>query len=390
MAADEVLAVGLMSGTSLDGLDLAAVRFRFGGDAVDFELVATAAEPWSPEWQARLAALPQAAALDYAKAHVDFAHTCGLALRRFLVGHGLQPDLVAAHGHTVFHQPHRHFTAQIGCGQTLASYVACPVVTDFRPRDIAEGGEGAPLVPFGELHLFPAYRLFLNLGGIANLSILQRAGAPPLNLVSRLRHPPRYLACDICPLNQVLNALARRHDPNLAYDPQGEIARSGRLLPELLAALDALPLYAMLPPRSTGREWIEEEVWPLIDATAAPPADLLRTCTEHAAGQIAAECQRQGLHSETLLVTGGGAHNAFLIECLADRLALRGLAVEVPPAALVNFKEALVFAFLGACTLRGLPNHLPDTTGARRAAVLGAIHLPAQWHVSRSPSAPSV
>ncbi len=388
-AQEDLLAVGLMSGSSLDGLDLTAVRLHFDAEGTSYELVTAATEAWSPEWQARLAALSEASAADYAKTHVDFAHACGLALRRFLVGQGLQPDVVASHGHTVFHQPHRHFTAQIGCGQTLATYADCPVVTDFRPRDVAEGGEGAPLVPFGELHLFPAYRLFLNLGGIANLSILQREGAPTLNLMSRLRHPPRYLACDLCPLNQLFNALARRHDPNLAYDPEGTIARSGRVLPELLAALDALPFYALLPPRSLGREWVENEVWPLIEAAKATPADLLRTCVEHAVGQIAAECQRQGLHNEALLVTGGGAHNAFLIESLSEQLALRGLRVDVPETQLVDYKEALVFAFLGACTLRGQPNHLPDATGARRAAVLGAVHLPVGWRVER-PAPPAL
>lgn len=369
-----LLAVGLMSGSSLDGLDLAAARFHFHPDGVEMETLAATTEPWSDEWRERLLRLPHGSAYDLAKTHVDFAHACGLALRRFLVGGGLRPDVVASHGHTIFHQPHRHFTTQIGCGQTLATYAPCPVVNDFRARDVAEGGEGAPLVPFGELRLFPQRRLFLNLGGIANLSILQRDGAAPLSLVSRLRTSPRYLACDICPLNQVLDLLARRADPSLKFDPQGELARSGSLLPDLQEALEELPFYAMLPPRSLGREWTEAEALPLLDEKHAP-ADLLRTWTEHAALRIAAECARQGLSDDAILTTGGGARNAFLLERLADRLSALDLRLDVPEPMLVDYKEALVFAFLGACAVQGMANVLPETTGARKASVLGAVHL---------------
>ena len=360
----------------MDGLDLAAVRFETTEDHTGFELLACQTDPWSAEWLDRLRNLPEAPAALYAKTHSDFGHLCGMMLRRFLLTHDLKPDFVASHGHTVFHQPHKHFTAQIGCGQTMASYVNCPVVNNFRPRDIAQGGEGAPLVPFGELKLFADYSLFLNLGGIANLSILQRPGKQAWSLVSRLRKSPTHLACDICPVNQVLDTLAHRHNPELRYDPEGEIARSGELLPELLIQLEGLPFYAMLPPRSLGREWLDEDVWPLLNASRAPLPDLLHTWCEHVALRIADECQRQNLRNAEILTTGGGAHNHFLIERLQARLEPLSIRLVVPDRLQIEYKEALIFAYLGLCTLQGQPNVLHEATGARKASVLGAIHLP--------------
>jgi hypothetical protein len=165
------IGLGLMSGTSLDGLDLAAVSLTESAEGWDWELLAARTETYSDEWTERLARLPLADAPALAKAHTDYAHWLGMAVRRFGIEQGIQPDFVACHGHTVFHQPHRHFTFQLGDGETLANYCRVPLVCNFRPRDVGQGGQGAPLAPLADSVLFPGCKAFLNLGGIANISL---------------------------------------------------------------------------------------------------------------------------------------------------------------------------------------------------------------------------
>jgi anhydro-N-acetylmuramic acid kinase len=350
--------IGLMSGSSLDGLDLACCDFwEEEKGKFRFETVVCDTLPIPPEWQARLLQLPQQSAEIFAKTHVYFAHWLGKQLQAFLQTHQLQPDFVASHGHTVFHHPEHNFTTQIGDGETLASYLPCPLVSNFRNKNVAMGGQGAPLVPFGERALFPEYDLFLNLGGIANLSVGPQA-------------------LDVAPCNQVFNFLARQHEPELAFDPEGQLAAKGTFLPELFEALNQLPFYKTPPPKSLGNQWIYREFLPVILSQEIKPTDALRTSVEHLAFQIARALGKMGGRGKPILVTGGGQKNCFLMERLQEQLTPLQVEIAAVSEELVDYKEAIIFALLGLCTLLGRPNILGSASGLSHDMIGGAIHLP--------------
>jgi anhydro-N-acetylmuramic acid kinase len=348
----------MMSGTSLDGVDLVYCRFSEAESVYSFELLEAGQVPFEPVWKDRLELLPRQSAEVYAKTHVYFGHVLGRIAADFISRHKLKPDFVAAHGQTIFHQPDKNFTAQIGDGETMVSYLPCPLVCNFRNKDVALGGQGAPLVPFGEKHLFAAHRFFLNLGGFSNLT----AGD---------------LAFDVSPCNIVLNLLARQHDPALAYDPDGAIARSGKVHSGLLAELDALPYYQQPPPKSLGWEWVEQQFLPVLSAAQLPVPDLLRSCTEHIARQIQNAVHRFQPDHEKILISGGGWHNRFLMEQISASLEGSGAFPDPDTDKwIVDFKEAIIFAFLGLQTLTGRVNTLTSVTGARQSVAGGSIHLP--------------
>lgn len=353
-------AIGLMTGTSLDGLDIACCQFSPTENRVTWEFLASEVVPMPPHWQNRLRALPGASAEAYALAHVEFAHWLGRETQDFILRHGLTPDLVAAHGQTIFHQPDRRFTAQIGDGETLSSYFQCPVVTNFRAKDVALGGQGAPLVPLGERMLFPDVRLFLNLGGICNLTL-----GPA--------------AFDVAPCNLALNHLYTRFFPSgPGYDPDGEVAASGKANPQLLAALDALPYYAAPFPKSLGWEWVEGVFLPVFEGSTLPPEDQLATCATHIAGQIARAVEQLGARNESILITGGGQRHLYMQALIAKALQPLGIAPAADAGDWVDFKEAIIFAYLGLRLLSGQSTSLASVTGAPFDVVGGSIHLPAE------------
>lgn len=347
-----------MTGTSMDGIDLACCDFWEEKGNWKFELVQAESIPMDPQWQARLQNLMGQSAEIYAKTDVYFAHFLGKHIQEFIQEYDLRLDFVASHGQTIFHQPEKNYTAQIGDGETLVSYLDCPLVTNFRNKNVAQGGEGAPLVPFGEQHLWPDYQLFLNLGGIANLSWKQRA-------------------FDVSPCNLVLNHLISDYAPELKYDEDGEIAASGEVHPELLAALDALPYYQRKPPKSLGVEWIKAYYLPTLNQFEVTHPDALRTSVEHIARQLSLALQRLHISRQPLLVTGGGRHNTFLMERIAVLLKDQGISIVEADADTVDYKEAIIFGFLGLFTLLGKPNTLAKATGAGAAVLGGSIHLPA-------------
>ena len=356
--------IGLMSGTSLDGIDLAYCRFEEGADGWRFTLECAETVPYDEKWYARLRCLDEQDAEAYAKTHVYFGHHLGRALADFIARHELKPDFVASHGQTVFHQPGKNFTAQIGDGETMASYLPCPLVTNFRNKDVALGGQGAPLVPFGERLLFPGHRLFLNLGGIANLSYGD-------------------LAFDVCPCNMALNWLALQAEEPQPYDEDGRIARSGQSHPGLMAALEGLEYYKQGPPKSLGAEWYARHVLPLISDETISVADRMATVVIHIARQVAAAAKQVGAQGQPILISGGGAHNTTLmavLDIILGRLDIHPVAVAKE---VIDYKEALIFAFLGLQTLLGRPNALASVTGARLDVCGGSIHLPpGGWHKS--------
>ncbi len=343
--------IGLMSGTSLDGLDVAYCEFQ---DSSHFRLLAAETYPYSDDWRRRLATLHEASAEEYVAADSELGHLFGRLVCRFCASHPGPVDCVASHGHTVFHQPDRAFTAQIGDGSAIHAETGLPVVCDFRRLDVALGGQGAPLVPIGDRLLFGEYDCCLNLGGIANLSY-ERQGAR--------------VAYDVCPCNMALNQLAARE--GLGFDRDGLMARGGQLSPSLLAKLETLAYYRLPAPKTLGKEWFQHSFSPILDLFGGEPtASLLRTVTEHIALRLAAALKETDLH--TLLVTGGGAKNAFLMERLRDLCP--SLRVVEADEQVVDYKEAVIFALLAYLRLKGEPNTLASVTGASRDSSGGAIY----------------
>lgn len=340
--------LGIMSGSSLDGLDLALCRLteRSGQWAYAFRKVSTV--PFPEALRARLLEAMQGSALELARLDADLGTFIGNASKRFLRGE--KADLIASHGHTIFHQPALGFSTQIGSGARIAAITGITTVCDFRSADIALGGQGAPLVPLGERLLFPEFKAFINLGGICNIS---------------LHGPKRVVGYDVCIGNQALNLLA--NEAGLPYDRDGLLARSHHFDADLLLALNQLPYHAQRPPKSIGREWFQAEVLPLINNRSESVGKRLRTVVEHIASQLAKPLKQA---DGPVLVTGGGARNRFLVE----RIAAHGQAVLVlPPKATIDYKEALVFALLGVLRMRGEANALASVTGAKRDSVGGAI-----------------
>lgn len=348
-----MIILGLMSGTSLDGIDLALCDINEHG----YRILAAETVPYSVEWRQRLSTLDGASAYEYALANVELGHHYGKVISRFLKGRE-RPEAIASHGHTIFHQPHLGLTTQIGDGDAIAAETGLPVVSNFRTLDVALGGQGAPLVPIGDELLFGGYDACLNLGGIANISY--RAGG-------------KRIAYDICPCNMALNRLAAML--GYPYDAEGSNARSGEVHTCLLHELDALEYYAVTEPKSLGKEWFVGQFWPLVkEFVGFVPSlprvrDALATVTSHIAIQIARVIEHQQI--KTLLVTGGGAWNSYLLEIMGKYCP--EVKVTVPDALIVNYKEALVFALLGYLRLTGKVNTLASVTGAKFDSIGGNI-----------------
>lgn len=345
--------LGLMSGTSLDGIDLALCDI----DEHGYKILAAETMPYSGEWRQRLSTLENASAYEYALANVELGHLFGQKINAFLQGKEC-PEAIASHGHTIFHQPQRGLTTQIGDGDAIAAETGLPVVSNFRTLDVALGGQGAPLVPIGDELLFGEYDACLNLGGIANISY---------------RTDGARVAYDVSPCNIALNRLAAML--GYPYDDQGANARNGEVHTCLLHNLDALDYYTLTGPKSLGKEWFLSQFWPLVkEFTGFVPSlskarDALATVTSHIAIQIArvVECQQ----IKSLLVTGGGAWNTYLLEIIGKYCP--DVEITVPDALIVNYKEALIFALLGYLRLTGKVNTLASVTGAKFDSVGGSL-----------------
>jgi len=342
-----------MSGTSLDGIDLAFCELQQDKGAWTFDILKAETLPYSASWKSKLESLPQASAEHLAATDTAYGQFLGKIARSFCTKHALLPNFIASHGHTVFHQPPT-FTFQLGHGAHLAAISRFPVINDFRSSDLALGGQGAPLVPIGDQLLFSDMDACLNLGGFSNISFKQ----------NDLR-----IAFDVGPANIVLNELAQAMGQ--PYDDQGKIARNGKLHQPLLTQLNALEYYQQAAPKSLGREWVEHVFVPVLRQYDLSISDQLHTCTVHMAQQIAHTLQTHSI--QRVLITGGGAYNTFFID------SIRGLSnadFVVPDDTLVNFKEALIFAFLGVLRWTGQNNCLASVTGASKDHCSGSIHLP--------------
>ncbi len=343
--------LGLMSGTSLDGLDICHAHIWMSDEKWHFSIFEAVTIAYDEDWKNALQnahLLPEKELNELSKSYGTFL---GETINSFILEHKIASiDFISSHGHTVLHNPTQKITLQIGNGPEIWQHTKITTVCDFRLQDVLLGGQGAPLVPIGDQLLFADFAACLNLGGFANISLTANANR---------------IAFDICPVNIVLNALSQQL--GFAYDEDGKIARSGKLIPELLEDLNKLDFYTQNPPKSLGREWVEEHVLPLLHQHQNLP-NAMHTFTEHAAQQIANTLKTTDGH---ILVTGGGSFNTYLINRINT---LSNKKIEVPDATLVNFKEALIFAFLGVLRFSNRPNCLKSVTGARINHSSGRIY----------------
>lgn len=347
--------LGLMSGSSLDGLDIAYCHFIPRGDRYDFEIIHAATVPLSENIlnDLRLAATDSSC---ISQADLTFGAFCGSAVLQFLQDNASPfPDFIGSHGHTIAHHPERGFSLQIGNAQSIRRYVPVPVISDFRNADIQAGGQGAPLVPVCDALLFKSYSVCLNVGGIANISF-------DINGV-------RY-GYDVCAANQILNAIARKC--NMPFDEGGKIAASGNVNQELLEAFDT-DAFLMKPfPKSLDNAYVKKHFIDLLEKFDVSLPDQMATATEHIAQQIGKAIRSAtGNGSELkILITGGGAYNTALINRIA---ALCNTQIDLPSDVIIQYKEALAIALMAVLRWRHIPNFFPSVTGARTAVCGGVI-----------------
>jgi len=355
-------AIGLMSGSSLDGLDIAFVHLQEGAGKWSFEIIKANCYSYTDEWRERLKSSTTLNAREYLLLHTAYGHYLGEKVNQFIEENNLhyQVQLISSHGHTSFHMPAQKMTAQLGDGAAIAAVTGINTVSDLRAMDVALGGQGAPLVPTGEKLLFSGYDFFLNLGGIANLSF---------------KSNEQFIGFDVCPANAVLNMLANK--AGKAYDANGDMASAGNVNEKLLEKLNALSYYADPYPKSLANDFGTGIVYPLIQDSGFSIADGLRTYTEHIVLQIAAAIAGSALQNSKplLLVTGGGAFNTFLIERLKYNLAGTNVQIIVPDENIIQYKEALIMALTGILRWREEYNVMASVTGASRNSIGGSVWM---------------
>lgn len=351
--------IGLMSGTSLDGLDLCYCHIQKDKDQWSFEILETKSVSYSSDMQSELKDAIFLKADTLLQFHNTYGTWLGQQVKKFIIEKNIEVDFIASHGHTTHHQPENGLTFQIGSGQHLANASAHKVICDFRTNDVALEGQGAPLVPIGDQLFFGEYDFCLNLGGISNISLEQKG---------------KRIAYDIGLANMILNHITRKI--NLAYDKGGELARAGSINQRMLDQLNALQYYLLPHPKSIGYEWFVEEVVPIVEATDDTIENRLHTSIHHICEKVAQQVKLNSSKKEnSLFVTGGGALNQFLIETLQEKLG-ESTKVIVPEKELIEFKEAVVFALMGALRMAQEINVLKSVTGAKRDSSSGVLYLP--------------
>ena len=339
-----------MSGTSLDGLDLCLAQFNFFNAKWNFKILITETLSYSTEWKEKLLKTENSNGANLIKLHFEYGKFLGRSITEFLKTNNETADLIASHGHTIFHQVAKGFTFQLGHGAAISSESNITTVADFRSLDVALGGQGAPLVPFGDQELFSEYDCCVNLGGIVNISFVEGLERK---------------AFDVCPINMVLNHYMRK-EFNLEYDKNGAYSSKGKLNSKLFEKLNSLAFYSIIGPKSLGKEWVFSEVIPIIDNYTISLEDKLHTFTIHAAHQLANVLKSQNILSN-ILMSGGGTKNLFFLECLKNQ----GINYKVPSYKIIDFKEALIFGFLGLQSFLGKVNTLKSVTGASRDSIGG-------------------
>lgn len=334
-------AIGLMSGTSLDGLDICLAKFEKQHAVWKFEILKAETISYSENLENRLRNSISLSAENILEFHAEYGFYLGKEVKNFIGRHDIENiDVISSHGHTVFHQPQKKFTLQIGDGRAIKLETGIPVVYDFRSQDVLMGGNGAPLVPIGDEFLFSEYDACLNLGGFSNIS---------------LKPNGKRIAFDLCPVNIVLNKIAQNFNKN--FDENGDLAREGQINKELLIQLNSIEFYSQSHPKSLGIEWCNENIFPLFKDLDSK--DVLATFTEHASEQISKVFNHYQL--KKVLFTGGGTYNYYLIEKIKEKTDSQ---IVIPEKEIIDFKEALIFAFMGVLKMKGEINVLSSATGS--------------------------
>jgi anhydro-N-acetylmuramic acid kinase len=346
--------IGTMSGTSLDGLDIAYCTFEISNNQWSFKINSATTINYSANLKEKLATAPQMNGIGLMKLNNEFGNFIGKSVNEFILKNNINTteiSCISSHGHTVFHQPEINITTQIGNGANISAITKLPVICDFRTTDIALGGQGAPLVPIGDKLLFSAYDYCINLGGIANISFEENS---------------QRIAFDICPVNIVLNKLST--ELGKPFDENGDIAQSGKIDTDLLNRLNNLSYYKEPHPKSLGIEWVEKKVFPIINSTQISTVNKLRTFVEHIAIQISNNIKSS---NKKVLLSGGGTFNSFLVARIKSNTDNE---IIIPSKQIIDFKEALIFAFLGILRLRKEVNCLKSVTGAKQNNIGGCIY----------------
>lgn len=361
--------IGLMSGSSLDGLDIAYCTFRVSQDdpkqspKVEWQLVHAETVPFSEQWVARLYHLPKQDALSFSKTHTYFGHYMGELVNAFIQKNYIDPDFIASHGHTVFHYPDQRMTMQIGDGAALAAVTGFPVINNFRTQDIAINGEGTPLAPIADKLLFEGYDFYMNIGGIANITCNANG---------------KFIAFDTAPANQVLNALALQL--GFDFDKDGAIAAKATMDQELFGAMQEIDYFTLPYPKSLDNSWIQQSFLPTLMQDEASSEDKLRTYTDFIAYQTAQSIEQiiltEKIKKSTfkLFITGGGALNTFLINSIQKYCnEKQTVEIIIPERNIIEFKEAVLMALMGVLRVENIPNCMQSVTGAKRDTIGGAI-----------------
>ncbi len=362
-----------MSGSSLDGLDIAFVQLQENGGKWSYEIIHADCYEYDSTWIGKLKDAIKLNALDYQLLHTEYGHYLGKQVNLFIEKNNLhhQVNLISSHGHTTFHVPEKLMTAQLGDGAAIAAETQLPVVTELRAMDIAFGGQGAPIVPIGEKMLLDNYTYFLNLGGIANISA---------NINEN------FIAFDVCAANRVLNMLSE--EKGCAFDDEGKIAATGNINAELLKKLNEQEYYNRPHPKSLANDFGVETVFPIVKQSLISIEDAMRTYVEHIVVQIKNSIEKISINYKPLreesfgqttnyklLATGGGALNSFLIKRLKDALHEINVEVFIPEENLIQYKEALIMALIGTLRWREEYNVLASVTGAKQNSIGGALWL---------------
>jgi anhydro-N-acetylmuramic acid kinase len=353
MRKDYYNVIGVMSGTSLDGVDLAHIQFEIKNNKWGFKIQECETISYHSDWVTTLKT-----AVDYTENQLrelnkNYTQLLASIITGFINKNKIANlDAVCSHGHTILHQPQNGFTLQIGNLPEIAELIRQKVVCDFRVQDVLLGGQGAPLVPIGDRILFSEYDYCMNLGGFSNVSFEENNTR---------------IAFDISAVNTVLNFYANKL--GFDYDDKGQISKTGNSNDELLNELNSLDFYQKKHPKSLGFEFVKEVILPIIESYEISIQDKLRTYTEHIAIQIALALPKK---EGTMLTTGGGAYNDFLMERI--QFYLPKMNVIIPSKKILEFKEALIFALLGVLKIRGEVNALQSVTGAKYDHSSGIIY----------------
>ncbi|MBK7130581.1 MAG: anhydro-N-acetylmuramic acid kinase [Crocinitomicaceae bacterium] len=347
--------IGLMSGTSMDGLDCCYAEFSRANGQFYFSNMIAHTYTYDEDQKKFLRAAFHKNSEQLKQTDQQFGYYLAEKVKHFIQQHHLENkvSLIASHGHTIFHEPAKGVTVQIGNGSIMNQLTGIRVINDFRIKDVQLGGQGAPLVPVGDQYLFAQYPACLNLGGFSNISLI---------------HQGQRVAFDISPCNLPLNIVCEKY-LNVPYDHAGSIAAGGKCYDPLLQKLNTIPYYQQQAPKSLGYEWLTHEFMPVVEEFPLPIEDLLSTLCQHIGHQIVRVLDENQL--KEVLVTGGGAYNTHLINILKKSAC----KITLPDTAIIDFKEALIFAFLGFLNFHDSINTFKSVTGAKEDSMGGIRHF---------------